>query len=220
MDDPFRAERRAMVAQQLRARGIRDPGVLAVMEEVPRHLFLPPQRWALAYLDQAVLLQQGQTLSQPYMVAAMTEALALRPEDRVLEVGTGSGYQAAVLARLAREVYTVERLPALARSAAELLDDLGASNVRVRVGDGSLGWPEHAPFDAILVTAAAPAVPPALKAQLSPDGGRLVAPVGDREVQELVRHLREGNELVGETLMGCRFVPLLGEGGWAPPDGE
>ena len=219
MDDPFRSERLQMVETQLRARGIRDPRVLLAMEEVPRHLFLPPERWALAYHDRAVPLALGQTLSQPYMVAAMTEALSLSSGDRVLEVGTGSGYQAAVLARIVGEVFTVERLPELARSAGELLSELGAVNVKMLVGDGSLGWPEHAPYEAVLVTAAVPSLPPALTAQLSPDGGRLVAPVGDLTAQELVRYRREGDELVGESLMGCRFVPLLGEGGWRAAEG-
>ena len=188
------------------------------MEAVPRHLFLPRDRWSLAYEDQAIGLQLGQTISQPYMVAAMTEALTPQAEDRVLEVGTGSGYQAAVLAHLVKEVYTVERIPELARQALARLQDLRLENVHLLIGDGSLGWPEYAPYDAILVTAAAPSVPQALKDQLSVDGGRLVAPVGEISVQRLMRYVRQGNEFVGELLMGCRFVPLLGNQGWEALD--
>jgi protein-L-isoaspartate(D-aspartate) O-methyltransferase len=198
-----------MVETQLAGRGIRDARVLEAMRKVPRHRFLPPERVDLAYADQAVPLELGQTISQPYVVAAMTEALRIGPEDRVLEVGTGSGYQAAVLAHLADVVYTVERIGSLAATAERLLGELGLGKVHVRVGDGSLGWPEHAPYDAIVVTAAAPSVPPALRDQLSDDGGRLVAPVGGPALQQLTRYVREGTTFVSETLMGCRFVPLV-----------
>lgn len=209
------AEQRArMVETQLRRRGIRSERVLEVMGEVPRERFLPPESRSRAYADQALPLALGQTVSQPYMVAAMTEALELTPTDRVLEVGTGSGYQTCILSRLAAEVYSVERLEPLARSAELLLKELGCTNVHLRVGDGSLGWPEAAPFDAILVTAAAPDVPPSLKAQLSPHGGRLVIPVGDRFVQDLLKLTRHGDEFRQRRLMACRFVPLVGEEGW------
>ena len=191
MRDRFVEARQDMVDFQLLARGIEDPRVLEAMAALPRHFFLPPHQEALAYQDQAVAIGLGQTLSQPYIVAAMTEALRVSPGDRVLEVGTGSGYQAAVLARLALDVHSVERLPELARAAAERLQALGVDNVHVHVGDGSLGWPEHAPYDAIVVTAGAPTVPPALKEQLV-DGGRLVAPVGDFHLQQLVRYVRRG----------------------------
>lgn len=207
-------ERQAMVERQLRARGVRDPLVLDAMGAVPREAFLPSESRHLAYRDQAVPIGQGQTISQPYMVAAMTEALRPRPEDRVLEIGTGSGYQTAVLARIVAEVFTVERHEPLSEEARRILDGLGVDNVRYRVDDGSLGWPEEAPFDGILVTAGAPRVPDALKEQLSEDEGRLVIPVGPRATQELVRYVKEGTELVADHLMACRFVPLVGREGW------
>ncbi len=216
--DAFAAQRARMVEEQLVARGIRHPRVLDAMGAVPREAFVPPADRALAYADRALPLADGQTVSQPYVVAAMTEALAPRPGDRVLEVGTGSGYQAAVLARLVAEVFTIERLDALQARAREVLEGLGVDNVRFLVGDGTLGWPEHAPWDGIVVTAAAPEVPEPLKAQLSPDGGRLVVPVGTLTAQELVRVVREGTEYRSEPLMGVRFVPLIGEAGW-PAEG-
>ncbi len=212
--DYFASERAKMVAHQLRNRGIADQAVLAAMGEIPRERFLPPEQADVAYEDRAVPLARGQTVSQPYMVAAMTQALALRPGDRVLEIGTGSGYQTAVLSRIAGEVLTVERIPALAAQAESVLAAIACSPVRFRVGDGSLGWPEESPFDAILVTAGAPVAPASLKEQLSPDGGRLVIPVGPQSLQKLVRFTRTGNEISAETLMSCRFVPLLGSEGW------
>ena len=207
-------ERMAMVESQLAARGIVDTRVLEAMAWVPREDFLPEDRQSWAYCDRAVPLGHGQTVSQPYMVAAMTEALRLGPEDRVLEVGTGSGYQAAVLSAIAAEVFTIERLPDLQSAAEERLAALGISNVRFRVGDGSLGWPEEVPFDAIIVTAGAPSVPPALKSQVNEDGGRLVIPVGPRRQQSLIRYTRTGNEYVTERLLNCAFVPLVGSEGW------
>lgn len=214
MDTAPNPERQAMVERQLKPRGIRDPLVLEAMGAVPREVFLPPEREHLAYSDQAVPIGQGQTISQPYMVAAMTEALRPRPGDRVLEVGTGSGYQTAVLARIVSEVFTVERFEPLSEAARRILDGLDVDNVHYRVGDGSLGWPEEGPFDGILVTAGAPRVPDVLKEQVSDDGGRLVIPVGPRSTQELVRYVKEGTEIVAEHLMACRFVPLVGEEGW------
>ena len=207
-------QRARMVERQLRARGIRSERVLRVMGEVPREAFLPRSGQAEAYADRALPLGQGQTVSQPYMVAVMTEALLLEPSDRVLEIGTGSGYQTAILCPLAARVYSVERIPELSHAAAETLHALGYENVEIRVGDGTLGWPEEAPFDAILVTAGAPRIPDSLKAQLSEDGGRLVAPVGDRYIQELTRVVRTGNDFTSEGLLSCRFVPLVGEEGW------
>ncbi len=207
-------ERMAMVESQLAARGIVDTRVLEAMAWVPREDFLPEDRQSWAYRDRAVPLGHGQTVSQPYMVAAMTEALRLGPEDRVLEVGTGSGYQAAVLSAIAAEVFTIERLPDLQSAAEECLAALGISNVRFRVGDGSLGWPEEIPFDAIIVTAGAPSVPPALKSQVNENGGRLVIPVGPRRQQSLIRYTRTGNEYVTERLLNCAFVPLVGSEGW------
>jgi protein-L-isoaspartate(D-aspartate) O-methyltransferase len=213
MTEAFHVQRARMVERQLRARGIRSQAVLEAMGQVPRERFVPPGRQHLAYRDQAVPHSRGQTVSQPYMVAVMTEALRLRPQDRVLEIGTGSGYQTAVLCQLASEVYTVERIAALAAEAREILLELGCANTRFLVGDGTLGWPEAAPFDAILVTAGAPAVPASLKAQLA-EGGRLVVPVGDRFVQELMRVTRRGESFQEVELLSCRFVPLIGAEGW------
>lgn len=210
----FASQRAGMVARQLRRRNVANEDVLAAMGEVAREHFLPREQRAMAYQDRALPLTNGQTMSQPYMVAAMTEALELSPGQRVLEIGTGSGYQTAVLARLAEEVFTIERLPGLAAEARALLRDAGCGNVRVRVGDGTLGWPEEAPFDAILVTAAAPAAPASLEAQLHPEGGRMVIPVGSRRVQHLVRIRRTRTGTTTERLMECAFVPLVGAEGW------
>ncbi|MCY3705741.1 MAG: protein-L-isoaspartate(D-aspartate) O-methyltransferase [Gammaproteobacteria bacterium] len=210
----FAGRRARMVARQLRRRNIRDEEVLAAMGEVPREHFLPREHRAVAYQDRALPLTGGQTMSQPYMVAAMTEALELSPGQRVLEIGTGSGYQTAILARLAGEVFTIERLPGMAAGARGLLRDAGYENVHVRVGDGTLGWAEKAPFDAILVTAAAPAAPPSLEEQLRPDGGCMVIPVGSRRIQQLVRIRRTPAGTTTERLMECAFVPLMGAEGW------
>ncbi|MFQ5535951.1 MAG: protein-L-isoaspartate(D-aspartate) O-methyltransferase [Gemmatimonadota bacterium] len=213
-DRDWEVERRRMVETQIRRRGIDDPRLLEALLRVPRERFVPPSARAYAYTDHALSIGNGQTISQPYMVAAMTDALELEGDERVLEIGTGSGYQAAVLAQLARDVYTVERIPELAEHAADLLEELGIRNVHIRVGDGTLGWPEEAPFQGIIVTAAAPDVPPSLLEQLDAEGGRLVAPVGRRSLQELLRIRRDGGLMERETLMGCRFVPLIGEEGW------
>ena len=214
MPQPYDHKRRRMVEEDLRRRGLRDERVLDAMASLPRHRFVPPAERPHAYADRALPLELGQTISQPYIVGFMTEALRVRPEDRVLEIGTGSGYQTTLLARLCAEVFTIERIADLQTSAREILDELGIDNVRYRVGDGSLGWPERAPFDRILVTAGAPAVPGALKEQLTPDGGAMVIPVGDAELQELVVVIREGQTWHTETLLGCRFVPLVGDEGW------
>ena len=214
VDPGWAAARAHMVRNQIEARGVRSPEVLAAMGRVPRERFLPPPLRTRAYLDQALAIGHHQTISQPYMVAVMTEALGLTGAEKVLEVGTGSGYQTAVLAELAREVHSMERIPALADSAESLLRELGYGNVRIRVGDGSLGWREEAPFQAILVTAGAPDAPRSLLAQLDEDGGVLVAPVVDRELQYVLRVQRRGTEFSTEHLMGCRFVPLLGAEGW------
>ncbi len=207
-----RDARRRMVVE-LVERGIRDGRVLGAMRAVPRHLFVPPTARHLAYEDRAIGLVHGQTISQPLMVATMTEAIACGPSDRVLEIGTGSGYQTAVLAELARTVYTIEREPELAVDARELLEELGYGNVHYRVGDGTLGWADEAPFDAIVVCAGAPAVPRDLEAQLR-EGGRLVIPIGTRCEQELYRFARRGAECVMDWITTCRFVPLVGEEGW------
>ena len=205
-----------MIEKQLRRRGIADAAVLAAMGSVPRHGFVPEELRARAYEDVPLPIGDGQTISQPYIVAAMTAALHLHPRERVLEIGTGCGYQAAVLSELAKEVFSVERRPELALSASERLARLGYTNVHVHCGDGTLGLPEFAPFDAILVAAAAPAVPEPLLAQLG-EGGRMILPVGDTEHQELQLIEKCGNALRKSALEGCRFVPLVGYHGWQEP---
>lgn len=205
-----------MVKTQIVARGIRDQAVLEAMRTIPREAFVPASVVPFAYEDEALPILEGQTISQPYVVAAMIEAVDPRRGDRALEIGTGSGYAAAVLAHIVSEVFTVERLAALAESASRRLADLGHHNVRVRCGDGTLGWLEHAPYDVIIVTAAGPKVPPALLDQLAV-GGRLVMPVGStRLFQRLVRVTRLAeNEYEHTELEGVTFVPLIGEQGWA-----
>ncbi|HKD79871.1 MAG TPA: protein-L-isoaspartate(D-aspartate) O-methyltransferase [Candidatus Angelobacter sp.] len=213
--EPFAAERFAMVEQQLRRRGIHDERVLGAMYKVPRHEFVGRQSWGEAYADHPVGIGEQQTTSQPYMIAAMIQAAQIKPEDRVLEIGAGSGYQTAVLSELASQIFAVERYASLADAAAQTLDRLGYRNAKVVSGDGSLGLPEAAPFDAIIVSAAAPRVPPALVEQLA-RGGRLVLPVGNSQEQvvQLVQRDHEGNVSV-HTLEGCRFVPLIGQQGFA-----
>lgn len=202
------------VERQLVLRGISDPRVLDAMEAVPRERFVPDHLRAFAYDDRALPISENQTISQPYIVAAMTEALRLRAGARALEIGTGSGYQTAVLAELADEVYTIERHGTLADRARERLEALGYSSVHLRVGDGTLGWPEAAPFGGIVVTAGAPSPPRPLLEQLAPDGGRLVIPIGSRTAQDLHVYVRRGDERERERLMSCRFVPLVGREGW------
>ncbi len=213
-ENDFLQSRTWMVESQIRNRGILDPRVLQAMRRVPRHRFIPRHLWDQAYNDYPLPIGENQTISQPYMVALMTEALELAGPEKVLEVGTGSGYQAAILAELAQEVFTIERLASLARAAEAVLKDLGYRNIHVLIGDGTLGWPKEAPYDAIMVTAGAPKIPPALLEQLAL-GGRLVIPVGDRYSQTLTRIRRtpEGN-LRTEYLGGCRFVKLIGAQGW------
>jgi len=212
-DDPRREARRRLIERTVAGRGIRDPRVLAAMLEVPRHRFLPPEAALDADLDAAIPIGHGATISQPYVVALMTELAELQPEHRVLEIGTGSGYQAAILARLARRVHSIERIPELAERARRTLLELGVDNVEIRVGDGSEGWREIAPFDSIVVTAAGPEVPLPLLDQIA-DGGRLVMPVGDRGGQRLVRVVRSGGSLRFEDHGGVVFVPLVGRHGW------
>jgi protein-L-isoaspartate(D-aspartate) O-methyltransferase len=208
------AYRRQQMVDALQKSGIRDERLLAAMAEIPRHFFVPSSRRNQAYSeDVSINIGEGQTISQPRIVALMTEAAAVTPEDRVLEIGTGSGYQAAVLARLARFVFTVERIPALARTAKERLDRLGFENVSIKVMDGTLGWRDQAPFDAILVTAAAPDLPELLVDQLT-EGGRLVVPVGSRETQTLWVAVRHGSRTRVSELQGACFVPLIGRHGW------
>jgi protein-L-isoaspartate(D-aspartate) O-methyltransferase len=214
--DEFAAQRSEMLEGQLRRRGVNDTRVLAAMEAVPREEFVPPQFRQRAYEDAPLPIGEGQTISQPYMVAAMTAALRLKGHERALEIGAGCGYQAAVLAHLAKNVFTVECRCELAASAAERLSRLGYANVHVHCGDGTLGLPEFAPFDAILVAAAAPQVPEPLRAQLA-EGGRLIVPVGGSEDQELQLIEREGNTFCKTVLDCCRFVPLVGYHGWKEP---
>jgi len=211
----FEVARRKMVETQIAARGIRDQRVLQAMREIPRHLFLDEGMWEQAYQDHPLPIGEKQTISQPYIVALMTEALEPNPRDRVLEIGTGSGYQTAILASLCEWVYSVERIRSLALKARRVLDQLRLYNVSIRIGDGTEGWSENAPYDGILVTAGAPEVPQPLKEQLA-EGGRLVIPVGDRFSQTLYRILRKGDEFHQEDLGGCRFVDLVGRYGWNP----
>ncbi len=215
--DKFVAARRAMVDEQVRRRGIASPRVLEVLLSVLRHEFVPAEFQADAYADKPLPIGEGQTISQPFMVGAMTDALELAGSERVLEIGTGSGYQAAVLSRLAREVISVESHTSLALAAQERLVRLGYANVHVHNGDGSLGFADAAPYDAILITAAAPEIPPLLASQLC-EGGRLVIPVGSQENQELLQARKESGVLHSRVLFDCRFVPLLGRYGWTRPD--
>lgn len=214
MLEEYRASRRRMVAEQISSRGIEDLRVLAAMEEVPRELFVPSEKRDGAFSDAALPIACGQTISQPYIVAYMTACLEVEPHHRVLEIGTGSGYQTAVLARLAGEIYTIERVGALLTAARSLLGSLGASNVRYREGDGSLGWPESAPFDRIMVTAAAPRVPQSLVRQLC-DGGRLVIPVGEQTQQTLVLVRLENGRVIETPRLPVRFVKLIGDQAWS-----
>ncbi len=208
------ALRERMVREQLISRGLDDPRVLQAFRSIPRSQFCPPETsLEEAYEDHAMGIGRGQTISQPYMVALMTWLLSLTGREKVLEIGTGSGYQAAILGKLAEQVHTVERIESLALEAQRVLQSLKIDNVHVHVGDGTLGWPAEAPYDAIIVTAATPEVPPPLEQQIA-DGGRLIAPVGDRVLQRLVVLRRHGDKIERDLHSGCAFVPLLGEHGW------
>jgi protein-L-isoaspartate(D-aspartate) O-methyltransferase len=210
----FEIARKRMVQTQLIARGIKDPRVIAAILKVPRHIFVEEAMAAQAYSDSPLPIGDKQTISQPYMVAAMTELLELTGSEKVLEIGTGSGYQAAILALLANKVCTVERLRSLALRARKVLDSLGLLNVNLKIGDGTCGWQEEAPFDAIIVTAGAPAIPEQLVEQLKP-GGRLIIPVGDQYEQTLQKITRRQDGTIHkEDIMGCRFVKLIGQSGW------
>ena len=211
--DLFNQAREAMVEDQIIARGITDTRVLTAMRTVPRHAFVPNNFLEEAYEDHPLPVGEGQTISQPYIVALMTSHLELTGKEKVLEVGTGSGYQAAILAKLAKEVHTVERIPELAAKANETLKRLEIKNVIVHTGDGSLGWPEAAPYDCIIVTAAAPAVPEELTSQLK-QGGRLIIPVGERWSQMLEEWVRTETSLEKRDVLPVVFVPLLGKKGW------
>ena len=211
--DNYERERKRMVVEQIERRGLRDARLLAALESTPRHLFVPENYRNAAYEDGPLPIGFGQTISQPYIVALMTDLLHLKGDERVLEVGTGSGYQAAILGMMADEVHTVEYVPELATGADKLLKSLGMDNVHVHFGDGSLGWPEFAPYGGILVAAAAPQTPKALLEQLD-DGGRLVLPVGGRGMQNLEVWERKGKRFDHKTLTAVAFVPLRGEQGW------
>jgi protein-L-isoaspartate(D-aspartate) O-methyltransferase len=209
----YEIERNRMVDEQVAFRGVKDPRVLAAMRKVPRHEFMPEAIRSQAYGDHALPIGEGQTISQPFMVALMTELLELKGTERVLEIGTGSGYQAALLAELCEKVFTIERVKTLADRARQSLDRLGYRNVAMKVYDGTYGWKEMAPFDAIIVTAAAPEVPQALIDQLN-EGGRLVIPVGERFTQILVKVIKTATGTRRETSVPCVFVPLIGNHGW------
>ena len=202
-----------MVKEQLVARGIKDERVLKAFIEVPREQFIGVSLKSQSYSDSPLPIGKGQTISQPYTVAFMTELLKLKGNEKVLEVGTGSGYQAAILSKLCKKVYTIENLPRLYSQAVATLSTLGFKNVEVFKGDGSLGLIDKSPFDAIIVTAAAPSIPPSLISQLA-RGGKLVIPVGDRAVQQMVRITKRGDDFKKETFGGFRFVPLIGREGW------
>jgi protein-L-isoaspartate(D-aspartate) O-methyltransferase len=212
--DRFEGARKNMVASQLRSRGIHDDRVLGAMERVPRHLFVSDDQQEQAYEDRPLAIPEGQTVSQPYIVAVTLEALAVPSNARVLEVGTGSGYQTALLAEIACEVYSVERFHILAEEARSRLSALRYTNVNVIVGDGSEGLPQHAPYDAIVVSAAAPRIPQPLLDQLA-DSGRMVIPVGPSAGQHLELVSKQDQQLLVTTLEGCRFVPMIGKEGYS-----
>ena len=211
--DKFIRQREEMVKHQIEARGISDAKVLAAMATVPRHLFVSEALVDQAYGDFPLPIGDQQTISQPYIVAEMTQALQLSINDRVLEVGTGSGYQAAILAEIAYRVYSIERIHSLMIKARRILDTLQYHNVVTRYSDGTLGWEEESPFDAIIVTAGAPTIPQALVDQLA-DGGRMVVPVGDQHSQELIKIYKDAKEIHQTNMGGCRFVKLVGQYGW------
>lgn len=207
----FKMERKKMVEYQIKRRGIKDEKVLQAMLKVPRHLLIPKKNWDLAYADQPVPIGEGQTISQPYIVALMTELLELKGEEKVLEIGTGSGYQAAILAELSKEVYTIEIIESLGKRAEENLKKLGYKNIKVKIGDGFLGWPDYAPFDAIIVTCAVPQVPPPLIEQLK-EGGKIVIPLGEElSYQTLTVVEKKKGKLIYKDITGVIFVPMTGE---------
>ena len=213
MSHDYNLSRERMVKNQLIARGIKDKRVLQVMGKIPRHLFIEDALYGEAYNDHPVPIGEKQTISQPYIVALMTEALGLKGDENTLEIGTGSGYQTAILAELSSRVYTIERIKSLLGNARKLLSQLGYDNILFKAFDGTLGWKEYAPFDAIMVTAGAPRLTKPLIDQLA-DNGRMIIPVGDRYSQELMKVVRKGSEFKQESLGGCRFVNLIGAHGW------
>lgn len=212
-EEDFARQRESMVTDQLEFRRIKDKRVLAAMRSIPRHSFVPREYQDLSYTDRPIPIGEGQTISQPYVVALMTQLLCLQGDENVLEIGTGSGYQAAILAALAKQVYTVERHQPLAERATEVLQELGIDNVEVHHGDGSGGWSEHSPYDGIMVTAAAPEVPKPLLKQLA-KGGRLVLPVGGPRGQYLQCWRQKGSKYAHDDIVPVSFVPLRGKHGW------
>ncbi len=213
-DDPLGSSRDSMVRKQIRDRGVTNERVLDVMRAVPRHVFVPENVREKAYQDRPLEIGRRQTISQPYMVALMTDLIEPHPTDRVLEIGSGSGYQTAVLASLVEHVTSIERIPELAEGAQRTLDELGFDNVTVHVGDGTLGYPKDGPYDGIVVTAGSPRMPGQLKEQLA-EGGRLVCPVGPRDKQRLIKVVRRGGCFDEQNSIACVFVPLVGEDGWS-----
>jgi protein-L-isoaspartate(D-aspartate) O-methyltransferase len=213
------ARARERLVEELRFQGIRDERVLEVIHKVPRHEFVLEEYKPYAYENRPLPIEDGQTISQPYIVAYMLERLELKPEDEVLEIGTGSGWQTALLAKLAAEVYTVERSAVLLEKAKRRLRAMGYQNVCFKLGNGTLGWPEHAPYDAIIGSGSVPRVPPSLKAQLA-DGGRLVLPVGERHFQKIVLVRRHGDEYIEHKFVDCSFLPLIGAEGWPETEPE
>jgi len=210
----YAGQRRKMVEEQLVERGVKDLRLLEAMSRVPRHLFAQDSLQHRAYGDTPLPIGENQTLSQPYIVGAMTEALELKGEERVLEIGTGSGYQTAIIAELARQVFTIERLNNLSRKAQKILEGLNYMNIVFKMFDGTYGWPDQAPFDAILITASAREIPESLIKQLG-DGGRLVAPIGETDKQKLVVLTKKGDRVSRKNLGDCKFVPLIGKYGWS-----
>lgn len=213
--EPFEEERERMIADQLLRRGIQDPRVMEAFRRVPRHRFVPADRQSEAYGDYPISVGEGQTISQPYIVALTLQLLRLEPGMKVLEIGTGSGYQTALLARLGARVYSMERVASLAETACARLEELKVDSITIRIGDGSLGWPEEAPFDAIVVSAAAPALPVRLVEQLK-EGGRMAVPIGGPFEQTLTLVEKRRGEITSQLICSCVFVPLVGQGGWEP----
>ena len=209
----FSQERRMMVGEQLIPRGIKEPLVLNAFRKVPREKFVPFEQRDNSYDDFPLPIGEEQTISQPYIVALMTETLGLKGREKVLEIGTGSGYQTAIIAEIVEEIYTVERIISLAQRAKETLKELGYTNIKIKIGDGTEGWKEFSPYDAIIVTAAAPKVPQSLIKQLN-ESGRLIIPLGNLYSQELILHEKKRGKLMTRNFGGCRFVPLRGEYGW------
>ena len=213
VEDSFFHLREEMVKTQIISRGIKDVRVIEAFLKVPRHKFIPERNIQEAYEDHPLPIGEGQTISQPYMVALMTECLKLKGEEKVLEIGTGSGYQTAILAELAREVYSIERIPSLAEKAKIVLEELGYKNVKIKIGDGTLGWEEYSPYEGIIVTAGSPEIPPPLISQLK-ENGRLVIPLGDSFSQVLTVVEKVEGKIKQEEICGCIFVPLVGKYGW------